>query len=325
MRRWNMVAVLVALALAACTASGSPSESPGMSAAAPAPASSAATSASATTGPTTSLTVESVDLADRSEADGNRVDLFRGCDLVTLQYRFSAQGATELLDAFEARPGDVLAPQGNAYDGPALPSQWNDAVAVVTNSKAGLESASCGPMAAASAAPDDTTSVFMASQRYLYLLAGVPDEFRGSCAPKTSDLPADTLAAIECPIADGPADLVGYYLMADADAYYFQRVAQEGLELDSGGCRPDRNPPGVPGEAVEMPGSQAVFEVRLACFVNDQGYANLRIVDRARDVYIGVLGNGSDITDLVHWSQGSPGPGCIGCSSIWLWGLPSAF
>lgn len=306
MRRRGVVVVLVAVALSACTASSSPSGSPPGSAA----ASAAAPSASS------GLTIESIDLADRSEADGNRVDLYRGCSSARLQYRFSSQGSTELLDAFEGQPGDVMTPQGVSYDGPALPSQWDDAVAVVANSKSLLESAACGPVAAATAAP---------SQAVLYLLAGVPDEFRSSCAPKTSDLPADTLAAIECPVASGPADLVGYYLMNDADAYYFQRVAEEGLQLDSGGCRSDRNPPGVPGEAVDLPAAQSVFEVRLACFINEQGYANLRVVDRQKDVYIGVLGNGNDIGELVHWSQGSPGPGCIGCSSIWLWRLPSPY
>lgn len=153
----------------------------------------------------------------------------------------------------------------------------------------------------------------------LFLLAGIPAEFRDRCESKTSDLPPDTRAAFECSPGDGPVELVGYYLLRDADGYYFDRVAEEGIEVDSGSCGPDS----PAGEGIEFGGIEDFgVEVRSACFINEFGVANLRMVDIGEAVYVGVLGRSDDFVELIHWARGSPEPGCTPCFISWLWQVP---
>lgn len=134
----------------------------------------------------------------------------------------------------------------------------------------------------------------------LLLQQGVPDEYRDTCEPKRAELPPRTYAAIECKPADGPADMVGYYLIPDARAYYVERVAAEGLEMNTGGCPPSAGEPAGLGEGIVMPTGIEGSETRLACFVRD-GYAHLRLLIPGRDVYVGVAGRSpsDDLSALV--------------------------
>ena len=176
--------------------------------------------------------------------------------------------------------------------------------------------------ALATAAPSSTPTAVQIddpTSGELFLLAGVPEEFRDRCDRKTSDLPPGTRAAIECMPGDGPAELVGYYLLSDADDYYFDRVAEEGIEVDSGPCGADS----PSGEGLVFGGIEEFgVEVRSACFINEPGFANLRMIDIGEEVYVGVLGRSDDFEELHFWATGSPEPGCTPCFITWLWHVP---
>ena len=132
-----------------------------------------------------------------------------------------------------------------------------------------------------------------------FLLAGV---LRGAvdCHPVRSDLPPKSSAGIECASDDPAVARVGfYYFESDKDllAAYAARMIREGVALDSGPvCNEGESEgPFVPWEGPEM------APYRYGCFINSEGYANLRLAIGA-PVYIGILGRTDDMEALAAFA-----------------------
>jgi hypothetical protein len=132
-----------------------------------------------------------------------------------------------------------------------------------------------------------------------YLLAGV---LRGAvdCHPVRSDLPPKSSAGIECASDDPGVARVGfYYFERDEDllAAYVARMIREGVALDSGpACyEGESEGPFIPWEGPE------VAPYRYGCFINSEGYANLRLAIGA-PVYIGILGRTDDMEALAAFA-----------------------
>jgi hypothetical protein len=118
-----------------------------------------------------------------------------------------------------------------------------------------------------------------------YLIDGIR---RGAidCKPVRDALPGKALAGIECRSNDPSVARIGFSLFAsDADMleHYFHRLRLEGVKPDSGGCYDGE------GEGPYIPETGTAPD-RRGCFVNDEGYANLRATMSGNHVYIGVLG-----------------------------------
>lgn len=133
-----------------------------------------------------------------------------------------------------------------------------------------------------------------------FLLSGLRDDASGGCSVREA-LPDGATAGIECSPSTGPADLVGAYLFPSRQAMlaaYVERLGDEGIEPQSGGC------PSSPGEAAYVPpaGGEAAAPDRLGCFVNAFGKANLRITYPTSSVYVGLLGRGEDMGELYDWA-----------------------
>jgi hypothetical protein len=137
------------------------------------------------------------------------------------------------------------------------------------------------------------------NERERYLLAGI---LRGAvdCVPVREDLPPKSGAGIECGSTDPVVARVGfYYFDRDEDmlAAYAARLIREGVELDSGPVCYERASEGpyVPWDGPDM------APLRYGCFVNGEGYANLRITT-GEAVYIGILGRTADMEDLYEFA-----------------------
>jgi hypothetical protein len=132
-----------------------------------------------------------------------------------------------------------------------------------------------------------------------YLFAGV---LRGAvdCHTVRSDLPPKSSAGIECASDDPGVARVGFYLFdrdEDLLAAYAARMIREGVALDSGpACSEGESEgPYVPWDGPDM----APF--RYGCFINGEGYANLRITTGSA-VYIGILGRNDDMESLYEFA-----------------------
>ena len=112
------------------------------------------------------------------------------------------------------------------------------------------------------------------------------------------------------------------------------RMAERGVDVTAGQCTSD-----LPGEEPWMAGDgEGSFEDpgvfnwensvlapgRIGCFLDDDGMANVRLT--CGNAYIGVLGTGTDLSDLQDWSwrypagyePGTPdAPGlCVGAARL---------
>ena len=131
-----------------------------------------------------------------------------------------------------------------------------------------------------------------------YLSDGIRDDV-GGCGPPEGDLPVLALAGVECHLGSDLADSVGFYLFNDRNdplQPYYERLAEQDIEPDSGNCDA-----GQPGDRAWSDDEMD----RVGCFVNDQGFANVRWTLASGPIYIGVLGNDDDIGALMDWSSGS--------------------
>ena len=121
------------------------------------------------------------------------------------------------------------------------------------------------------------------------------------CVPRRSDLPRGTIAAVECrPGVDGVAR-VGFYLFGSPDEafdHYLARIRDEGLTYNREEGR--RRWELCWDDYGEGEQKQRHCRYRHAGFVNSSGYANYRAVSDA--LYIGVLGDNSDVQGLEDWS-----------------------
>jgi hypothetical protein len=151
----------------------------------------------------------------------------------------------------------------------------------------------------------------------LYILAGVDDAIRPSCAPATG-FGNGALAGVECH-PEGYRSM-GFYAFPTRKAMfdlYFKRLSQYGVAKDGGhGCED-----GKPGEAEDSPGDYA--NPRIGCFVDADGHANARMALPNQDefdgvsIYIGVVGVDASIDHLFATMFPDHQPGAVGA----LWGI----
>lgn len=156
----------------------------------------------------------------------------------------------------------------------------------------------------ASPAPSQPAPELTAAERHL--LAGIR-RAAVDCEPVRSGLPLGTIAGIDCASTDPAVARIGFYLFEDdatmLDAY-LARMAEEGIELESGSCVDGE------GEHAYVPG-EGLIAWRHGCFVNDSGYANYRATLPGAHVYLGILGRTADPRPLedLAWlgNQDTPG------------------
>ena len=138
-----------------------------------------------------------------------------------------------------------------------------------------------------------------------------------NCAPRREDLPEGAIRAIECEPADPLVARVGIYLFGEGNqaAYtYMTRMASFGVDVNAGNCNDD-----IPGEQAWTPGdgegdindpgvfnweNEALSPARIGCFLDENGTANVRAT--CGFAYIGVLGTGSDLSELTDWTWRYP-------------------
>lgn len=148
--------------------------------------------------------------------------------------------------------------------------------------------------------PRPTPVAFTRAERYLIdgIMRG-----EGDCSPvRSTGLPGGAIAGIDCDLVGSPVARVGYYLfkneagMLDA---YFARMRAEGIALESGDGCVDRE-----GETGYVPWdpNDGMGPYREGCFVNDEGYGNLRLTLPGAHVYVGLLGRTADMGVLSEWA-----------------------
>ena len=138
-----------------------------------------------------------------------------------------------------------------------------------------------------------------------------------ACAPRRTDLPEGALYGIECRPDDPTIARVGVYRFAspiEAAHAYMTRMASYGVDVNAGDCGSD-----VPGDAPWTPGdgegnfddpgvfnweNAALSPARSGCFLDENGIANVRAT--CGDAYVGVLGTGTDLSDLNDWAWAYP-------------------
>jgi len=137
------------------------------------------------------------------------------------------------------------------------------------------------------------------------------------CAPRRTDLPKESLYGVECHLEDPLVDRVGIYAFRDANGAawsYMNRMASYGVDVNAGDCVRD-----IPGDAPwtsgdgegswDDPGvfnweNSALTPNRSGCFRDENGKANVRAT--CGIAYIGILGRGSDLSDLNDWTWRYP-------------------
>jgi hypothetical protein len=145
--------------------------------------------------------------------------------------------------------------------------------------------------------PRPTAPSFSRAERYLIegIMRGESD-----CSPMRSGLPARAIAGIDCDLVGSPAARMGYYLFkneADMLNAYLARMDAEGIALESGGCLDGE------GEGAYIPwAGDDIAPYRQGCFVNDEGYGNLRLTLPGAHVYVGLLGRSANMRSLDDWA-----------------------
>ena len=159
------------------------------------------------------------------------------------------------------------------------------------------------------------TSDMTAAERKL--VAMLRPDAAVNCEPRRSNLPEVAIRAVECHPDDPLVASVGVYEFKndnDAAWTYMNKLAEYGVDVSAGDCEKD-----VPGDAAWTPGdgvgnwddpgvfnweNSALSPNRNGCFRNENGIANVRVT--CGPAYIGVLGNGKDLSDLYEWTQKYP-------------------
>jgi hypothetical protein len=138
-----------------------------------------------------------------------------------------------------------------------------------------------------------------------------------NCVPRRADLPEGSLRGIECRPDDPSVARVGIYWFPsgiEAAHVYMTRMASYGVDVNAGDCVRD-----IPGDAPWTPGDNegnfddpGVFNWentvlspnRSGCFRDENGTANVRAT--CGNAYVGVLGTGTDLSDLNDWAWRYP-------------------
>ena len=180
-----------------------------------------------------------------------------------------------------------------------------------------------------SSPPVVTVPTTLTSSRWrsgeLFLLSGFRDDIRHdesvaygteTCGPRRDDLPVGATDGVECALSSGAGERVGAYLFPDdraARAAYDARLRENGLGVDDdGGCPFGSITPAVP----------VAYQPRAACFVNEAGFANLRLFWPGQSVVVGILGRTGSIRQLAEWaSMLPPGQESSDVSDPWLGGI----
>lgn len=172
------------------------------------------------------------------------------------------------------------------------------------------------PPASPSPEPLPTTTPSMTPEEEA-LMGALRIEAAVNCVARRTDLPDRALRGIECRPDDSLIARVGVYAFrteVDAAFAYMTRMAAADVDVNSGDCAND-----VPGERAWMPGdgegditdpgvfnweNAALAPGRIGCFLDENGTANVRVT--CADVYIGVLGDRTDLSDLHAWAWHFP-------------------
>jgi hypothetical protein len=138
-----------------------------------------------------------------------------------------------------------------------------------------------------------------------------------NCAPRRVDLPEGAVRGIECRPNDPLVARVGIYWfksLNEAAYAYMTRMASYGVDVTAGDCGKD-----VPGDAPWTPGdgegnfddpgvfnweNSVLTPSRSGCFRDENGKANFRAT--CGNAYVGVLGTGTDLSDLNDWAWRYP-------------------
>jgi hypothetical protein len=164
------------------------------------------------------------------------------------------------------------------------------------------------------------------TEEELAILSGIRFDIRaGQCSPRREDLPEGAVAGVECLVGSGLVDRVGYYRIYGPTLVetYLARLAEYGVRPDSAHSEAGEVPidcyRGVPSESgFYQPGGAAGPPNRQGCFINENGYANLRAVWTRDSIYIGVLGNNADLPALMDWAWQDTSPyGTVGGPTVW--------
>jgi hypothetical protein len=201
------------------------------------------------------------------------------------------------------------------------PSQPSSSSSPVPTTAANLPSPSATPgqpSATPTSTPEPTATPKPSEQPTKdeqFLLAGVRNDAKVDCAPRRLDLPPRAIAGVECSPRTAGVERIGVYLFkteSDLIATYKERMAQEGVKLNSGICSEGL------GEGPYVPGPEDESANRQACFLNDLGVANYRAT--LSPVYIGLLGASSNTRALEDfaWKGNQDTPG-----APTIWSSPS--
>ena len=215
--------------------------------------------------------------------------------------------AVLILAACGAGPTTSTPPGGSTPPAPSVPASVPPSVdpssAPSVPPATPAPTATPAPSTPPAATPDPTPSPkptpVVLKVEEVYLMAGVRKGLT-NCVPVRENLPKETTGAIECSADDPAVAKVGFYLFdgsaAALDAYY-ARFRAEGVPLNEGTCFEGT---GV-AEGPYIPGPDDT-DSRVGCFINDQGYANLRVTMPGFLLYIGVLGTSADTKSLEEFT-----------------------
>lgn len=143
------------------------------------------------------------------------------------------------------------------------------------------------------------------------LLAGIrADLVAVGCRPLDGELPVAATAGVGCDVGSDLVERARFYQFDSMDALmavYESHFAQYGVPLATDA--PDiRQPPrdcwrDYASESLYWPtGDELGGMNREGCFINEDGFANLRYVWGSPLVFVEVLGNSGDIPALKAWS-----------------------
>ena len=149
------------------------------------------------------------------------------------------------------------------------------------------------------------------------LIAALRLDAAVNCEPRRADLPEGALYGIECRPDDPLVARVGIYWFPspnEAAHGYMTRMAEYGVDVNAGDCGRDipGDAPWRPGDgegSIEDPGvfnweNSVLSPDRSGCFVDENGVANVRAT--CGNAYIGVLGTGTDLSELNDWAWTYP-------------------
>jgi hypothetical protein len=143
------------------------------------------------------------------------------------------------------------------------------------------------------------------------LFVALREDAQVNCAPRREDLPPKSTAGVECILGTDLVERIGVYgflTAEDALAAYIARMAGYSVSLRSGDCQR-----GTAGDRAWAPGDGESLDLpmRIGCFLDENGTANVRVICGAPGEpgpvrYIGILGAATDLLALTGWAERYP-------------------